>query len=216
MTTTTGTSRSGDATRQRLLRAALDLYASEGYRGTTTPLIAGRAGVAEGTIYRHFIGKEALLNEAYRGAQRWAAGVVAEQAADPAAGAKDVLERLGHRLAEAAERDPAAVQMLLDGGREPFLDDQSRAAERVFRDALEQIVVRGKSDGAVRAGPAELWAGVWLAVLEFVLRRVCAREWAPEQLQLRSALDAAWAAIRVDGPEIPAAGSTGSPSPESS
>lgn len=213
--TTTGAARSGDATRQRLLRAALDLYASEGYRGTTTPLIAGRAGVAEGTIYRHFTGKEALLNEAYRGALRWAAGVVVEQAADPAAGARDVLERLGHRLAEAAGRDPAALRMLLDGGREPFLDEPSRAAGRGFREAVEQIVVRGKSDGAVRAGPAELWAGVWLAVVELVLRRLSTREWTPEQPQVRSALDAAWAAIRADGPEVPAAASTGSPSPES-
>ena len=68
--------RDGEATRQRLLRAALDLFTTVGFRGTTTPAIASRASVAEGTIYRHFNSKEHLLNEVYRESQRWALGVV--------------------------------------------------------------------------------------------------------------------------------------------
>ena len=78
MSTPTNTRRDGEATRQRLLRAALELYTTIGFRATTTPAIAARAGVAEGTIYRHFSGKEHLLNEVYRGAQRWGAGLVRE------------------------------------------------------------------------------------------------------------------------------------------
>ena len=189
--------RGGDATRQRLLRAALDLYADAGIRGLTTPAIARKAGVAEGTIYRHFSGKEALVNEACRGAHRWAAGVIAEQAAGTGSGAREVLERLGRRLVEAAVRDPAALRMLLDGEREPFIDDESRAAARRTRDALEQIVARGKSEGTVRAGPVELWAGVWLSVVSLVLDRVCSREWPPGHPLIGPALEAGWAAIRA-------------------
>ena len=70
--------RDGEATRQRLLRAALELYTTVGFRATTTPAIAARAGVAEGTIYRHFSGKEHLLNEVFRGAQRWGTTIVKE------------------------------------------------------------------------------------------------------------------------------------------
>ena len=78
MSNPTPSRRDGEATRQRLLRAALDLYTTIGFRATTTPAIAARAGVAEGTIYRHFSGKEHLLNEVYRNAQRWGAGLVKE------------------------------------------------------------------------------------------------------------------------------------------
>ena len=78
MTTTQPTRRDGEATRQRLLRAALELYTTVGFRATTTPSIAARAGVAEGTIYRHFSGKEHLLNEVFRGAQRWGTTIVQE------------------------------------------------------------------------------------------------------------------------------------------
>src|SRR5438093_606620 len=63
--------RDGAATRQKLLRAGLELFTTVGFRATTTPEIAARAGVAEGTIYRHFSGKEDLLIAAYHEAQRW-------------------------------------------------------------------------------------------------------------------------------------------------
>src|SRR5438309_9763206 len=67
-----------DLTRQRLIRAALELFTTTGYHFTTTPLIARKAGVAEGTIYRHFDSKQHLLNELYRAAGRWAGRQVKE------------------------------------------------------------------------------------------------------------------------------------------
>lgn len=187
--------RSADATRQRLLRAALELYTSVGFRATTTPMIAERAGVAEGTIYRHFGGKEALLNEAYRGAQRWAAGLVAELRDDRPAGTADFLRRLGRRLVEGADRDPAAVRMVLQCREERYLDEPSRETAREFRSALIHVVAAGKSDGVIRPGPAELWASLWLAMVGFAAERVGTREWGLDHPQLGLTLEAAWDAI---------------------
>src|SRR5689334_9812143 len=62
--------RDARGTRERLARAALELFTTQGYHASTTPQIAAKAGVAEGTIYRHFTSKEHLLNEIYRGAVR--------------------------------------------------------------------------------------------------------------------------------------------------
>ena len=56
-------------TRDRLLEAARELFTTLGYHATTTPILAKRAGVAEGTIYRHFPSKQALLNAAYQDEQ---------------------------------------------------------------------------------------------------------------------------------------------------
>ena len=52
--------------RERILRAATELYAETGFRGTTTRQIAQRAGVNEVTVFRHFGSKTALLHEAIR------------------------------------------------------------------------------------------------------------------------------------------------------
>jgi AcrR family transcriptional regulator len=167
MTTTQPTRRDGEATRQRLLRAALELYTTVGFRATTTPAIAARAGVAEGTIYRHFSGKEHLLNEVFRGAQAW-----------------------GTTIVKAPQ-----TRMLLRHRDEQHLDEASRESEREFREAIHTVVAAGRSDGIVRQGPAELWTDIWLALVAFIAERVGAREWSPDGPPVTMALDAAWDAI---------------------
>ncbi|MBW4639038.1 MAG: TetR/AcrR family transcriptional regulator [Gloeocapsa sp. UFS-A4-WI-NPMV-4B04] len=54
---------SEDQTRTRILKAAQRLFASLGYDGTTTRELAQAAGVAEGTLFRHFANKKAILIE---------------------------------------------------------------------------------------------------------------------------------------------------------
>jgi AcrR family transcriptional regulator len=51
----------GDATRERLIEATLRVVREVGYARATTRAIAEAAGVAEGTIYRHFPDKPALF-----------------------------------------------------------------------------------------------------------------------------------------------------------
>ena len=195
MSNPTPSRRDGEATRQRLLRAALDLYTTVGFRATTTPAIAARAGVAEGTIYRHFSGKEHLLNEVYRNAQRWGAGLVKEPDAN---GGHSVPKRLGgiaRRLLDAAVRDPSLTRMLLRNRDEQHLDELSREASREFRVALREVVAGGESEGLVREGPPELWTDVWLALVAFAAERVGAKEWGSESPQIGLTVDAAWDAI---------------------
>jgi AcrR family transcriptional regulator len=175
----------------------MELYTTTGFRGTTTPEIALRAGVAEGTIYRHFAGKEDLLNEVYRAAHRWALGVITESDGDRLGRAPDRLQGIGRRLLEAANRDPAATRMVLQFREERHLDDKSRGVAREVQEALQRVVAAGKSDGLVRSGPADLWAGVWLAVVAFAAERVSTKEWTPDQAQVTQAIEAAWDAIKA-------------------
>ena len=195
MSNPTPSRRDGEATRQRLLRAALDLYTTIGFRATTTPAIAARAGVAEGTIYRHFSGKEHLLNEVYRNAQRWGAGLVKEAVPNGNHSVSDRLSDIARRLLDAAERDPSLIRMLLRTRDEQHLDERSREASREFRGALREVVAGGESQGAVRQGPAELWTEVWLALIAFASERVGAKEWDMASPQISLTLDAAWDAI---------------------
>ena len=54
---------SEEQTRTKILKAAQKLFAQQGYDGTTTKDLAQGAGVAEGTIFRHFANKKAILIE---------------------------------------------------------------------------------------------------------------------------------------------------------
>jgi TetR/AcrR family transcriptional regulator, repressor of fatR-cypB operon len=197
MSRPTPSRRDGEATRQRLLRSALELYSTIGYQATTTPAIAARAGVAEGTIYRHFSGKEHLLNEVYRDAQRWGTAAVREPETERSLPASERLRQIARRLLDVAARDPALVRMLLRVRDEQHLDERSRQSSRDFREALQQVVAGGKSDGLVRQGPAELWTEVWLALVTFAAERVGAKEWTPDGSQVTMTLQAAWDAIKA-------------------
>ena len=60
---TLNTSNTEEDTRSRILKAALRLFAAQGYDGTTTKELAKKAKVAEGTIFRYFPNKKAVLIE---------------------------------------------------------------------------------------------------------------------------------------------------------
>ncbi|ACA99227.1 MULTISPECIES: TetR/AcrR family transcriptional regulator [Cyanophyceae] len=52
-----------DQPRDRILKAALQLFAQKGYEKTTTKELAAKAQVAEGTLFRHFSNKKTILVE---------------------------------------------------------------------------------------------------------------------------------------------------------
>ncbi|AFY86486.1 MAG: hypothetical protein CLLPBCKN_003143 [Chroococcidiopsis cubana SAG 39.79] len=56
-------SQPADSSRDRILQAAQRLFARQGFDGTTTRDLAQAAGVAEGTLFRHFSNKKAILVE---------------------------------------------------------------------------------------------------------------------------------------------------------
>jgi AcrR family transcriptional regulator len=58
------TSSSTMISRQKLLEAAMRVFAESGFRGATTRRIAEAAGVNEVTLFRQFKSKSALINEA--------------------------------------------------------------------------------------------------------------------------------------------------------
>jgi AcrR family transcriptional regulator len=51
--------------RARVLDAAVELFAQQGYDGTSVAQVVAAAGVAKGGFYHHFASKEALLYEVY-------------------------------------------------------------------------------------------------------------------------------------------------------
>jgi len=60
----------GTSKRERILRAAVDVFARNGYFNAKVAEIAKAAGVADGTIYLYFDGKEDLLINIFRESTR--------------------------------------------------------------------------------------------------------------------------------------------------
>jgi AcrR family transcriptional regulator len=84
-----------DLSRERILDAATELFATRGYAGAGVDRLAERSGIAKTAIYYHFGNKEGLLAAVLeRTATQWIEGIqqAALQAGDP-------LERLDRALA---------------------------------------------------------------------------------------------------------------------
>jgi AcrR family transcriptional regulator len=139
-----------DATRARILDAALTVVAGGGWRAASVAAVARRAGVATGTVYKHVSGKEELFVEVFRRA----AGVeLATVSAATAAGGSPV-ERLEAGLRVFAARALSGTQLayaLLAEPADPAVEAERltfRAAYRTrFQELLGEAVAVGKLPG---------------------------------------------------------------------
>jgi AcrR family transcriptional regulator len=104
-------------TRERLLRAAADVFAERGYDGTRVADIATAAGVSNGALYAHFASKADLLAGALRAHGRH---LLADMfAADPERPVVDLLVAVGRLLPRGSDaRDYLIVEALLAARRD--------------------------------------------------------------------------------------------------
>src|SRR5215470_13692129 len=81
-----GRYRRSHVSRERILEAATELFASRGYAGAGVDQLAQRSGIAKTAIYYHFGNKEGLLAAVLdRAATQWIEGIqkAARQGGDP-------------------------------------------------------------------------------------------------------------------------------------
>src|SRR2546422_6868109 len=146
-----------DLTRERLVRAALELFTTQGYHETTTPQIAKKAGVAEGTIYRHFTSKQHCFNELYRAAARWASQLVKDVDALKV-GPREKLAELARRLVAGAAHEAGVARLFFIQRQKGLLGEERRKTARDFPPRPQSLIAQGKADGSVKAGAPGGWA----------------------------------------------------------
>jgi AcrR family transcriptional regulator len=185
--------RNPQSTRDRIVRAAIDLFTTQGYHATTTPQIAAAGGVAEGSIYRHFESKRVLLNELYRAALRLLLAPITATAGS----CQDRLAHVAQTWCELANHDPAPVRLVFFTRFPGLLDPKSRDLAAELRVALSRILVQGKSSGEIRPGSVDLWTDLWIAIVSLPLERICDKTWTVRDPQTQLALRAAWHAVHT-------------------
>ena len=137
------------STRERLLRAARDVVEEGGYSAATVLAVAERAGVAAGTLYRHFSSKEEMLVELFRAVcDREVAAMEATAAAMPdAASDADRIEAVLGTFAERALSRPRLAWALIAEPVDPAVD-----AERLAYRARYAELIAGALRDAITAG----------------------------------------------------------------
>jgi AcrR family transcriptional regulator len=145
---------SGAQTRQRLLRAAADVFARRGYDGTRVADIAAEAGLSNSALYAYFASKAELLVGALRThGRRPLADMVA---ADPERSIVDLFMRTGASLRERPDADRyLVIEALIAARRDPevgaSMTGYVRERAEWMTGLVEQAQLRGELDPAVSA-----------------------------------------------------------------
>lgn len=135
-------------TRERLLRAAAEVFAERGYDGTRVADIAAAAGVSNGAMYAHFGSKAELLVAALRTHGRRL--LADEFAADPDRSITDLLLRIGRRLPR--PRDASGyliVEALVAARRDEDVARPMRDYVGERADWLAQLMQVAQADGDI-------------------------------------------------------------------
>jgi AcrR family transcriptional regulator len=173
------------ATRDRVLRATMELHASKGVMATSHRDVAARADVSVGTVYHHFPTSEQLV--AACGAMTF------ETFPPPAANVIDTSAALGARIVQLTEalvpfyeQLPGFTLVRADRGKLRVLDEGIRR----FEDAIEALIRRALGNRSRRPNAVLVVA----ALLDYsvVERLTAAGMPAPEIEATLAAIIIAW------------------------
>src|SRR3954464_7168741 len=141
------TERRKAAARERIVTAALDQLAEGGYASATIQGVAARAGVATGSVYRHFPSKSELFAEVFRRASRREMDVFAEATADDGRSASERVAAATEAFARRALAAPTRAYALIAEPVDPAVEAERLIFRRGYRDVLVEVLEQGVERG---------------------------------------------------------------------
>ncbi len=146
-------------TRDRLLQAARELIEEGGYGAASVAAIAERAGVAAGTLYRHFDSKQELFVELFRAVCAREERAMREASAElESGGAAQRLEEVLATFAERALRNPRLAWALIAEPVDPLVDAERLSYRERYADVIAEALRAGILAGELPEQNVELTA----------------------------------------------------------
>ena len=154
--------------RERIVSAALAQVADGGYASASVQTVAARAGVATGSVYRHFPSKAELFGEVFRRQATQELGVLEEIATHDS----PVIERLAEATEVLARRALASPTLAYAQIAEPV--EQEVEAERLvlrrgYRDAFARILQDGIDRGELEPHDTQTYGAAILGAISEAL-----------------------------------------------
>jgi AcrR family transcriptional regulator len=153
------------AARDRIAAAARELIARGGYAEAQIAAVAERAGVATGTVYRHFPSKADLFAEVFRTASQHEVDALAAGAAVASGGTAGRIAAAVETFARRALRAPRLAWALLAEPVDPAIEAERLAFRRAYRDALRGVIDDGVEAGEVPAQDTEVAAAALVGAI---------------------------------------------------
>lgn len=133
-----------------ILEAALVLFAERGYDGTTVPMIADKAHVGAGTIYRYFENKEALVNALFQYCVKDFSSRLSRYIMDDTLNIREQFRQIFHTMVEYAEENIEGLLFIESHNNAYYLDDTSSKLFNEMLDNVRDVLERGKKLGFIK------------------------------------------------------------------
>lgn len=154
------------ATRERIVVAARGLIAHGGYAEAQVVAVAERAGVATGTVYRHFPSKAELFAEVFRNASQHEVDAVVEAASkngDSTATAR--IAAAVEAFARRALRGRRLAWALIAEPVDPAVEAERLIFRRAYRDAFAEVIRAGIAADELPEQDADLSAAAMVGAI---------------------------------------------------
>jgi AcrR family transcriptional regulator len=181
--------------REAILDAALALFCEHTYDGARVPLVAERAGVGGGTIYRYFENKEALVNAVYRRAKT--AMMTAIGAPPPGATPREGFTHWWRGLWRFATAEPQAFAFLETHHHAAYLDAESHAAGAQVMAAAAAFVARAQAAGAVKPVAPEVLIALVFGAFTGLMKCANDTDLAVDERMIAETEDCIWQMLRA-------------------
>ena len=138
--------------REAILRAAIHVFARKGYFNSKVADVAAAAGIADGTVYLYFKGKDEILHSIFdRAMEEFIAEGKRELEGMTDAGKK--LRRIAELHLEklGADRDLAVVFQVELRGSTKFMQEFSAAGFAEYLDVIRRTIADGQAAGIFRS-----------------------------------------------------------------
>jgi AcrR family transcriptional regulator len=139
-----------------IVAAARDLIARGGYAEAQVSAVASAAGVATGTVYRHFPSKADLFAEVFREASQREVDAVAAVAESAPGAAADRIAAAVEAFARRALRGRRLAYALLAEPVDPGVEAERLAFRRAYRDVFAGLIAEGSRAGELPEQDPEL------------------------------------------------------------
>ena len=153
------------ATRERIVTAALERVARGGYASAGIQAVAADAGVAVGTVYRHFPSKGDLFAEVFRRASQRELDVVVEVSGPDGRPAAERVAAAVEAFCRRALAGPVLAYALIAEPVDPAVESERLRFRIGYRDAFARVLEDGVRDGELRAHDSRTVAAALVGAL---------------------------------------------------
>ena len=132
-------------TKEKIFETALELFANQGIKKTSTHQITAKIGIAEGTLFRHFKTKQILIDQIYLNIKKETFGQLSQIISDENS-FEDNFKKISKYIVNYFIKNQSAFTFIEMADNYPAVSDQVKTEGQKHLDGIKNFIQKGVSN----------------------------------------------------------------------